>query len=254
MRNKIFGFKSITNLIYGLLMCMPLFAVLGRVIYTQSNPNAKDSYSDNYVEKTTLVNSTNLLLENSNYILNYSANSSAISNVSFAVNDTNLYDYIDTNNKVIKNLFFINENYPRLNIEYTDTTTRRIDNWNNLFTSFTFTLSSTQWNPSNTNIDYANLYLITYQNNKLDNAFEYSIKSFTDENNLGSIDFFGWFTDLFLNQSNTKNALYLNFANWYMNYCLLVSSGYLLFLCLIWFTQYIRRILDKSMNHDFGGF
>ena len=43
--NKIFGVKSITNLIYGLIVLLPMFAILGRTIYVQANPYAKDSYS-----------------------------------------------------------------------------------------------------------------------------------------------------------------------------------------------------------------
>ena len=38
--------------IYAVLIALPMFSILGRVIYTQFNKNAKDSYSGSYTYQT----------------------------------------------------------------------------------------------------------------------------------------------------------------------------------------------------------
>lgn len=87
----------------------------------------------------------------------------------------------------------------------------------------------------------------------LDNAFEYSINQFINDNNIGKLNFFEWFTDLFFD-NNAKASTYINFANWYMNYALLVSLGYILFMFLMWFINFIRKLLDKGMSFGEGSY
>ena len=41
---KFFKKKNLLNVLYAILIGLPLFAILGRVLYTQWNSNAKDSY------------------------------------------------------------------------------------------------------------------------------------------------------------------------------------------------------------------
>ena len=61
MMRKIFGAKSITHLIYGLLMMMPFVAIGVKCAYAVVNKNAYQSYSNfnadntHYSELTTLM-------------------------------------------------------------------------------------------------------------------------------------------------------------------------------------------------------
>ena len=83
--------------------------------------------------------------------------------------------------------------------------------------------------------------------NYLDNVFEYSVNQFIDENNFGNFDFFQWFSTFFL-QDNAVNNLYVHFINWYMNYMLYVSLGYLIFSILMWFVNFFRSLVEKSTD------
>ena len=172
---------------FAMVMLAPIFSVASRCLYVICNKNAKDSYSNNYVEKLTEVNSTSMFQEYNKFQINY-YNSTGI-NAVFNVHDTNLYDYIDTNNRTITTIAFVNESYARLNLTYSNGDGQRIDNWNNFTTSFVFTLNSTSFNLSN-NITHAKLYLITVINNSLDNAFEYSLSQLQESS------YYNWATNL----------------------------------------------------------
>lgn len=100
--------------------------------------------------------------------------------------------------------------------------------------------------PSNLTFSYFEKQ-VSYQ---LDNAFEYSLKKITN-NNLGNVKWFNFIGNLFLDD-NSQNNLYINFINWYMNYALLVSVVYVLFMVLMWFIQWIRRLLERGLD-KFGG-
>ena len=253
---SLFGVKSITNLIYGLIILLPMFAVLGRVIYTQSNPNAKDSYSSKTIYQQFAI--TNISQFPTNQVVNLKYKTdipdvafytiTGVSYISYTAEDLNIsqvnYDSINT----IR--FYKNANNQELRFNSGSSNIKTLT-WDNSI-DFNFMASNVPSQEGIFSFTYISQVILVLDN--LDNAFEFSLKTFVDDNNLGSVDLFGWFTDLFINQSNSHNALYLNFINWYLNYTLLVSSGYLIFLALIWFINYVRKILDKSMYHDFGGF
>lgn len=81
------------------------------------------------------------------------------------------------------------------------------------------------------------------------NAFDYSIYQFVKDNNLGNVDLVSWFTGMFLNNTG-ESALYVNFINWYLNYAMLVTLVHFLFLVLMWFICYCRKLLERGMNYD----
>lgn len=83
----------------------------------------------------------------------------------------------------------------------------------------------------------------------LDNVFEYSMGTFIQNNQFGKLNLFSWFFDLFLD-SSTMNNMYIQFINWYLNFVLLVSLTYVLFLVLMWFVNFARRILTKSFDFE----
>lgn len=159
-------------LLFTILMLAPVSMIATKCLYVICNKNAYESYSNNYVEKLTQVNSTNLINEYAEYQVNYSANNG--NSATIYVNDTNLYDYIDTNNKTIDSIAFVNETYARINLNFTDSTSLRVNNWNDITNSFYITMKSTTFDFT-TQLTHANLYLITYQNEKLDNVFQYSV-------------------------------------------------------------------------------
>ena len=79
----------------------------------------------------------------------------------------------------------------------------------------------------------------------LDDVFEYSISRFISENSFGRLDFFQWFSNLFIDSSNN---LYIHYINWYMNYTLYVSLAFLIFMVLMWFINFARKLLERGMD------
>lgn len=79
----------------------------------------------------------------------------------------------------------------------------------------------------------------------LDDVFEYSISHFISENSFGRLDFFQWFSNLFIDSSNN---LYIHYINWYMNYALYVSLAFLIFMVLMWFINFARKLLERGMD------
>ena len=47
---------KLSSIIFGILMCLPMFSILARVIYVQSNPNAKDSYYGETINEIQYIN------------------------------------------------------------------------------------------------------------------------------------------------------------------------------------------------------
>ena len=243
--------KSLMNLILGVLLALPMCAVASRVIYVQVNNNAYQSYSNEYVEKYSQVNNSSTFIVGQEYLVAYDSNSTNTSGGLINVSDTNLYDFFaeDINNRVITGINFVVETYARINLVFSDTTTLRINNWNETTTSFVFTYESTNIN-GNVNIKFTNIYGIVWTHDKLDNVFEYSISKFVEENDFGQMNLISWFSGMFLSDT-AHNNLYVNFINWYLNYAMLVTLVHFMFLVLMWFINYCRRIIDRSMNYDF---
>ena len=102
------------------------------------------------------------------------------------------------------------------------------------------------------------LFALFSKNNTFVNGLDYNaLKTFVtntiNEFNVSSVymDFFVWFDDLFLNvQTGSMTELTIQLVNWYFNYVFFVSCGYLLFLVLMWFINFSRKLLERGMNYD----
>lgn len=79
----------------------------------------------------------------------------------------------------------------------------------------------------------------------LDTAFEYSIGQFITANEFGKLDFFSWFSGIFLDNT-AHDLIYIHFINWYLNYALYVSISFLLFHILYFFIDFIRKLMDRG--------
>lgn len=291
MAKRFFGAKNITHILYGLIMLLPMFSILARVIYIQANPNAKDSYSGTtttyqQVEKY----QTNELNSNADFVFgniyhfdnyvsiyddyyfsvydNISIQFISVVNIdlfTFFGNGENTFESCGYDDCNYLSLYFdVGTNYMNVVVTtaFTDLFVSYIieDNEKDSNYSFDFVytdeyvLPTTDFYLACSSSTYQEYEYIAVEQSTLDNAFDYSLNSFITDNNMGNIDMFGWFTNLFLNGVNPVNALYIGFVNWYLNYALLVSSGYLIFMVLIWFINFVRKIMDKSMYQDYGGF
>ena len=248
---KLFGKKNILSLIFGLLMMLPFFSIIARCIYVQSNSNAFVSYYGETINQSEMVNiTTNELQVSHTYYLITPTNISyerKEGNTEISVSNV----ILDNVNKNISSLrFYVVNNTTNLTIQGIGTDSFIIYNTQMHELSFTF-------NGINNELYVSDINTILYEqifNNYsfLDNVFDYSLASFVEENNFG-IDFFQWFDNTFLTQSG-HNMVYINFANWYLNYAMIVSTAYILFLAMIWFVYFARNLFEKFMNYDGGGF
>lgn len=275
----------IFHIFFGLLMFLPFISILSRVIYVQSNKNAKDSYSGNYEitykYESNQVNSLDDLIQGNIY--------------EFNLTGRNIEDILYNDEWICFNLvtdlviddrdtFIIDDAYDTQFGKFSALTTIELSRTNNISYFTIFSSADDFYNydqiiryeytgdfirncviqliehnldglRDNTIYSYTDYNEIESVNltGTLDNAFDYSISKFIEDNNF-RINFFSWFEDLFLVQNGGVNALYLSFANWYMCYALLVSTGYLLFLILMWFINYVRKILEGGNSFGHGGF
>lgn len=233
---KMLKSKSLMSLIYAVLLALPLCAILSRVIYVQSNKNAYQSYSD-ATEVKTYINYDSVI--GNTYIMNWVDDNTGMTN-----NTTQIIPYqsitITAPTGAVKfrygnskTIHFFDENDTILGSETN-------------ITSFTYVANS---NTSLQMQPWFNRQLVLTQKVSLDNVFEYSVSKFVDENDFGQLNFFQWFEDMLLT-NNTHNALYIHFANWYLNYAMLISLMQILFLVLMWFVNFARKLLDRGMNYD----
>lgn len=280
-----FRHTNFMRLIYATLLALPFVAILSRVIYVQSNKNAYQSaeitqttydrvetqaptnevsnYSDciqgNYYNveiSNNLIDEgmIRLIITNTSQIyFNTYPTDSSIDEQSF---DIQTYMYFE--NKTMIELWrteiFIFHYFSSGNIEY------YISEYfeNNsisikgdfIFEQFSQDISydgtlNEVFSPS----DYVITTYNEIQATTLDNVFEYSVNKFIENNNFGKINLFQWTTNLFFD-SNDVNNMYVGFINWYLNYTLLLSATYILFLVLMWFINYARRLLERGMNYD----
>lgn len=249
---KLFKRNNILNLIYALIIAVPIFSILVRSAYIVVNKNAKDSYSSSgYVEKTSIFTAPNTMIEGETYT--FKLNNQINGNINFVFySDINI-NWIDYgvpvheyngfclygNSYPLTYLLSYGEIGDNLMYEFTSLQT-------NIVNEFTFTYIQSR---DNTTFNGYELINYQYQKATLDNAFDYSLSKFVDENSFGKLNFFEWFFDIFMD-SNQLNNLYIRYVNWYMNYVLLVSCSYILFLVLMWFVNYSRRILERGLDYD----
>lgn len=250
---KLSSFTWLLSLIYTLILGLPLFSILARTIYVQSNKNAFQSYSgvtSGQVEQTSILPSTDMFSIGGTYsyineLVSYSGTSNRLEIVpqdyTFKIGNAT-YTNVDR-------LVWYKEGASTNYFYYHDTTNHYV-NLNNSLANITFVVS--QYTFTNDNFDnpmFSYFYTVSYYGNYyLDNAFEYSLQEITSNNNIGRLNLVNWFTNVFLDDTNPTNLLYLNFVNWYFNYALLISSVYLLFLVLMWFVTLARRLIYKGME------
>ena len=247
---KVLKSKNLTNLILAFLLALPICAIAGRVIYTQSNKNAYQSYSEISSETHVLVSANNTLIQGNTYMINLLDEGSGYSDNIYFDSCTIDFNYIagtEISYDVAGIRFYPNNTHFRLitptNVGYSYELN---DAKREYLNGQTFTWSRGNLIEPNQAVRF---YAITYTSGKLDNAFEYSLKSFVADNDFGQMDLTSWFSGLFL-RSSAHNNLYIGFINWYLNYAMLVTLVHFLFLVLMWFINYCRRLIDRSMNYD----
>lgn len=237
--------KSIMTLIYCALLSIPLVSILSRVIYVQANKNAYQSYSETQVRKIEQINNAQSYADTFTYNVKPLDSSHGTSGKQY-------FSYIsigNVNSNAVSFSIYTNETNAHL-IMFWDINNVEVQRFtwgasqNNDFEEFYFTKTS-----GSDLFNYANVFLIYETTDKLDNVFEYSINKLVDDNNFGQLNFFEWFSGFLLNDAQ-QNNLYIHFANWYMCYAMLISLMQILFLCLMWFVNFSRKVLDKGMNYD----
>lgn len=249
---KVIKGKTLTGLILCVLLSLPLLSVAARVIYTQSNKNAYQSYSNVSVKENINITNASDIQIGTNYEFTtkeYNSNNSQFASeftyISLTANDLNV------NTSTYENLNFIlispNAQYIRFSNANAPTTWLvSVPYEENIVFDIVFSRFDSGINNA---IQWFYVNQITFTTEKLDNAFEYSLKTFVDDNNFGKVDMTSWFSDMFLSD-NAKNNLYVNFINWYLNYAMLITLMHFLFTVLMWFINYCRRLLDRGMNYD----
>lgn len=248
-----FRHTNFMRLIYATLLALPFVAILSRVIYVQSNKNAYQSYEaqTHYKDNFVKINNANQIYEGLQYHIVYNEEYESNYSPYFYYIDTSLdittfnrYDPLITYVKMqitsANRIFFYNEE---------ETSFCYNEDWGTTITDIVFTSTGRVTNSSFINQGKTQVLFITIEKDTLDNVFEYSVNKFIENNNFGKINLFQWTTDLFFDNNNVNN-MYVGFINWYLNYTLLVSATYILFLVLMWFINYARRLLERGMNYD----
>lgn len=250
---KIFKHRNILGFIYSLFLLLPFFNVLGRVCYVTINKNAHLSYSDSIIDKTELVSSNSNLSSGLTYYLQWDSSINGRGDgskiwYSDITIDWSSYGAPSGVDYVAFSTYYASDNTRYTYLFNDSSSSAYFVFWSTIdFADFYFTVSKdVQLNGVN---DYS-LYFISKTFDTLDNAFDYSLNKITN-NNLGNVKWFNFIGNLFLDD-NSQNNLYINFINWYMNYALLVSVVYVLFMVLMWFIQWIRRLLERGLD-KFGG-
>ena len=242
--------RALTHLIYGLLMLAPICAIGVKCGYVMFNKNAKDSYSNITKQSLGLVSDNSNNVPNLTYMIAIKEGteySGAIAIKSSTIN----YDYIagtEISYNVSKIQFYPNNTHFRLIDDGNTFHNYQLNDEKRAYLNGqTFVYLNGNLYTNNQPVSF---YSITYTTEKLDNVFYYAVDEFIEDNNFGIIDFKQWFNNMFLQSGNQVNDRLVNFANWYLNYTMLVSCIYLLWLVLMWFINFARKLLDRGMNYD----
>lgn len=259
MMRKIFGSKSITHLIYGLLMLMPFAAIGVKCAYAVVNKNAYQSYSgQNQTETNYIDNKSNLVIGEEYYFKAGNLNQSGLDGgyeqyiryelVEVINNSTNIdfsqFDAIGFYASDVVVYYYFNNVGTTFNLDTNFASNQNVE--------FKFKYLGNTLPNSNNILDKSNnvFEIKLMPNGYIDNVFYYAIDEVIEENNIGLLDFTSWF-DGWILSDNAMNNRFIGFANWYMNFAFLVSACYVLFLCMLWFVNFARRLLDRGMNYDF---
>lgn len=256
--------RTIFSWIFALLLLVPMFSIAIRCLYVVFNKNAYQSYSNFNSETHEYVNVDSfddLIVGNTYKFISNNDGFSTITNVNSYMQVENV-NIISASRTITEEqaqsitrfgLYLYNNNTL---LRFNDDSGIQNIAFNSGFATFTFTyLGLINVNTSNTFESYfdSTVYSnnLTNYGNTLDNVFEYSIQQFVDKHGNGLINFFALLQDYFM-QSTSANALYFTFANWCLNYVLLVSCVWLLFSVLMWFINYCNYMLNTSFRKGHG--
>lgn len=221
--------KNLIRFFYHLLvvlaMALPMLSGLVRVIYVQSNMNAKDSYFGDTINQSQIVYSNDLFTNEHYYIDNRiqpALNFSNFSNIQYYVIDINSSSNVDLTNCAYFRLYF--DNTGRLEVIcFNSSNTLIADIYitnGNYLVDFTLLRTSNIANNNNSIGDTDIFYFYSYnQYSYLDNAFDYSIWKTMQDFTFHS-DF--RFTDIAngLLMTFDNNNLYIQYTNFYINWVL----------------------------------
>lgn len=251
MMRKIFGVKSISHLIYGLLMLAPILAIGVKCGYVMLNKNAYQSYSNQYVEKTSKLNSNTTLVDGIDYTFKYNQSTDTnIQKVFYNDISINWQDYGYSGNDELDGfgIRYYAGNQSIFLYSGDNAPSQILQNvWGSTLKEFTINKKNNLSTNDNTNY---NIYQIFITTDKLDNVFYYAIDEIIQDNNFGKINFTGWFDNMMLDNNIQINQTYTHLFNWYLNYTLFISCAYILWLVLMWFVNFARKLLDRGMNYD----
>lgn len=252
--------KNLIHFFYHLLvvlfMSLPILSGLVRVIYVQANQNAFESYYGDTInqEQFDYLSFDDLIVDNTYYFRNELIGSLTsnvdrhtiiyVSNVVNYTTDTS-FDY---STLVSLDLYLYTDNVPR--IAFTGINgyiTTRALNSNALNFSFTFNgISNLSVNPWLEDYDIVGFdYFVEFS--YLDNAFDYSIWKTMQDFTFHS-DF--RFTDLAngLLMTFDNNNLYIQYANFYINWLLTCAVISFAPYVLLSFYHLAIHLLDKFMS------
>ena len=241
---------SIMSLIYAVLIAIPMVSIVSRFIYVQSNKNAKDSYGGFNENQVEYVEPSQVELYEQYNFINNTYTISQFGYIDINLLSINSFSGDLTNRNLIEqtNRVYISDSSNRY-IFYDNSNYLTEINTQNTTLDLTIVITATNF----TNMNELKPLLLEMQingNETLDNAFDYSLSQYVTDNSFGNLNLFEWWSNLFLDLSQSKNALYIHFINWYMNYVLFVSSSYILFMVLMWFINYSRKLMERGLNYD----
>lgn len=244
-----------------ILVCLPLFYIAISSAYVIFNKNAKDSYSDDFIQSVNDITSINEYINNETYYVNninignemYSIGI-IYSSISIDVYDVFGFDtsldvvgfsmdkYNTTSGGFYTRAYYLDNGVLTASSQYWTGAGRNLLDFT-FVSNTSLSTSSTYWKLSGTT-QVTNYVLVQ---NTLNNVMTYSMSEF---NNLGfgKLDFTSWFTNIFMN--GDTNNVYVSFVNSYINYFLLVECVYFIPMIIYWFIHFGESVVEKFMNKE----
>lgn len=237
--------------LYAILMLLPVFFIGVRCAYVVFNKNAKDSYSDKYIESAQVITATNQLVTNTEYTLkvNFTTTGNNIASyryyysninvdwVDFGAQDRDYYSFkifrLGNNNNYYVWVYYDSTNHQQLTIS----------NANMPILTFVYT----QIDTSNSEAGIGGtLSTYIYKVSTLDNAFIYSV------NQLNDVPLFSWAKDSFLVEpfsyiTGLFGVESTSPINTMLSYWLSVSIIWLVFDLVMYVPLLVHRWLDKGV-------
>jgi len=255
-------YRTLMGFIYAIVMLLPFSSILLRCLYVTFNKNAYLSYADFNSETSEyrqITNYDSLIVGNTYKLI---SNNTENTNLKTSTTGSMLVEnvQIETSSRTLtaEQITGISS---IMVYKYNNNTLIRLNNLDNPIPDYGLNshyLTCTFTYLGLTGVDTTNSFEyyfdgLFYENtlinnrNTLDNAFDYSLDTFLEENGTGRLNLTNWFTSTFLDETS-HNMLYINYINWYMNYSLLVSCVYLLYSVLMWFLTFARYLINKPLK------